>query len=200
MKLVVQDTLDELKTEGEQIHNREKQEQKLRDRDDPEFEQFEKDWKEEEEQGMHKPGDEVNQMHVFLTNFQTKINSLKKMALSSNDIRKGHELLHKVTQGDLDYQDGQDQMEAMLKEAGHPISWGIGGRGSVDLHPQFEEWLTTASFEPAMAKWHDDLKLWEKGEKTDTDLLMQFESDVADGTLHGGWAAKLMMDLLRATS
>ena len=68
-----QDTLDELKTEGEQIHNREKQEQKLRDRDDPEFEHFEKDWIEEEEEGMHKPGDEVNQMHIFLTNFQTKV-------------------------------------------------------------------------------------------------------------------------------
>ena len=42
------------------------------------------------------------------------------MALTSNQIMKGHELLQKVTQGEIDYQDGQDQMEAMMK--GHKMA------------------------------------------------------------------------------
>ena len=37
-----------------------------------------------------------------------------------------------------------------------------------------------------MKQWDEDLESWAKGEKQDADLLLKFESDVADGTLHGG--------------
>ena len=55
------------------MHSRDKEEQKLRDRGDAEFEQFEKDWKEEETQGMHKAGKPVDEIHQFLTEFKSKV-------------------------------------------------------------------------------------------------------------------------------
>jgi hypothetical protein len=37
-----------------------------------------------------------------------------------------------------------------------------------------------------MAEWDNLLDQWTDGKKTDVELMMKFETDVSDGTLHGG--------------
>lgn len=150
---------------------------------DPEWKLMQQKFEKED----HGKSQDEKDVHNMLSHFDSKIKRLDQPVLSASDIAEAEALLvvgeKKAMR--IDFKHLEDKIKGFYQRAGVPVPESA-TKGNV--LKGFRELINEAKFrvgsEPAIKK---SLAKWEKGDSTDTELMLQIEHGVKTGEVNPEW-------------